>query len=694
MSSQRQSSQTSAPTTPTKSAAAAKWRQKDILTTPRTAKTLAMQKTLVNGPNYTAPQNFDDETHFNEQSMLMGKTIQVGNSYFTYGKNMAEYKDSTLLYRSGNRTALLDRLDTDGYILIRGAVKYETAAKGREKMIDHLHKKGAFDLKKGTKSQAFIKDMTEDGWTVDAETGGFVNNRESDEAIDGWREIGWCDEVRNVYNGPDLHAVYRFLWGKPRTTAEDGYVALSQNTWLRAKGKGETTSEHADYYYFKENTTTFQENRHPYTENAAEMWNEENPLDGVAEKDVIECDLCCRKLDATKQLPKATGWDKSVKGEWHCHDCASQFTPFYTCWISLGEYLDDNSTLAMMPKTQGLQEFDKPLKTNLLPEDYNDLVKQKWGWLRTNFGLGDIVIFNWKTVHGASKNTMEQFRFSFDTRVSASWFRPKALFGDNYKIKYDYPQVAESNQPKEVSLDKKYSGAVESIEFCPKIENTQCPTQLSLKFIQEQAAAQKSGIERRRRIGTMASKPKVMGMGAKKGMDACDQSEDDDDDEDEEEENQDKNKKPAPKTRKTAQTSSQQQDVLDSDTEQQNASRARAARITARGKKNGNLGADGVGRWGNDDDDDGNASQSSQPSTPSRRQQRILRERTAVELDPEDKFGLESVMEEDSPSTNINNDEDDAHKKARVRKAAQQEVLDSDNEDGMVTAKLVKKVRK
>jgi hypothetical protein len=389
-----QSGKTTPQTTPTKRVA---YRQKEILTTPRSSKQAQIAKTLYTGPNYVKPLNFEDDTEFSEPTGLVGKTIQVGNSFFTYGKNMAEYKDSTTLYRSGQRQELLKRLDADGYILIRGAVQYDTALTGRNKLVNHLAKKDAIDTKKGTLSEAFIKNVGDDGWTVDAETGGFVNNRETDEAIDGWREIGWCPEVRNVYNGEDIHAVYRFLWGKPRTKSQDGYVALSQNTWLRAKGKGEVTSEHADYYYFKQNTTTFQENRHPYVENAAELWNEENPIpDGVGKSDIVECDICLRQFIGSQQIPKATAWDKDVKGEWHCHDCASGYSPFYTCWISLGEYKDENSTLCMMPKTQNLKQFDRPLRTDLLPEDYNDLVKSKWGWLRTNFGLGDIVIFNWK----------------------------------------------------------------------------------------------------------------------------------------------------------------------------------------------------------------------------------------------------------------------------------------------------------
>eukprot|EP00461_Guttulinopsis_vulgaris_P004750 UN04752 len=224
--------QTSQPTTPTK-----RFTQKEILTTPKAAGRAKVVKGLVGTDSFVQPPNFDNDTHFDTKSPLMGSTIQVGNSFFTYGKNMAEYKDATELYRKKDRQGLLNLLETDGYILIRGAINKERAQKCRDTMIQHLAKKNAIDTTKGSLSDAYINNTELDGWTVDAETGGFVNNRESDSAVAGWKKIGWCKEVRDVYAGDDLHAVYRFLWGQERTEQEDGYVALTHNTWLRAKSK-------------------------------------------------------------------------------------------------------------------------------------------------------------------------------------------------------------------------------------------------------------------------------------------------------------------------------------------------------------------------------------------------------------------------------------------------------------------------
>lgn len=379
------------------------------------------------------PPNLDSVLTFKD-SKLARKQIQVGNAQFEYGHNIGEMVDSTQLYRSGDREGLRQRLNSDGYIFLRGAINYNTAKRGREYMLNVLQGKGAF-IPDTPMEEARIRDVKDPGWTIDAETGGFVSDREPDSAIEGWKAVGWSDEMRSVYAGPDLQAVYKFLWGQERTEYEDGYNMLSEVTWLRAKGKGEVTAEHADYYYFKQNTDIFQTNKHPQISRDASVFNEENPVDFPV-NDRITCDLCEKIFQKSVQVPSLKRFNKRDHGEWHCTDCARQDFPIYTCWMSLGEYNSTNSSLCVMPKSHCLTEFQNPLKGDLLPQDYNNLLKSKWGWQRGEIGLGDIIIFNVKTVHGASKNLSNSYRLSIDTRVSAHWFRPRSLYGPDYKVEY------------------------------------------------------------------------------------------------------------------------------------------------------------------------------------------------------------------------------------------------------------------
>jgi len=402
---------------------------------------LAALKSKKNRGKFVTPPNMES-VEVLADSPFHKQMIQVGNCMLEYGKMIGEMRDSTDLWKAKDSEGLRKRLEEDGFLFVKGVIPYERAQKCRMKLLEHLASKDAFE--DGTPIEdAIIKNPKEGGWTVDAESGGFVFNREPDSAIRGWREIGWSDEVRSVYAGDDLRNFYRLLFGPERTNTTDGFKMLSEVTWLRAKGKGEVTAEHTDYYYFKENTSVYKDNRHPYVagysaeEKKAYAENSAKDDDGVH----IRCDLCARVFERAKVTPKLPAdWCKEQNGEWHCEDCARQPFPFYTCWISLGNYQSGNSSLCVMPKSQCLTEFHNPLKGNQLPHDFTTLVKNKWGWYRAEITIGDIIIFNVKTVHAASKNISPSFRLSIDTRVSSNWFRPQCLYGSGEAAKRLAPE--------------------------------------------------------------------------------------------------------------------------------------------------------------------------------------------------------------------------------------------------------------
>lgn len=101
------------------------------------------------------------------------KLIQVGNSQFLYGRQIGEMTDSTHLYLSGDKEGLRRQLDKEGFIFVRGVIDKTKATKCRMALLNHLAAKNAFEP--GTPiNDAIIRDPKQSGWTVDAETGGYV----------------------------------------------------------------------------------------------------------------------------------------------------------------------------------------------------------------------------------------------------------------------------------------------------------------------------------------------------------------------------------------------------------------------------------------------------------------------------------------------------------------------------------------
>ena len=73
-----------------------------------------------------------------------GSTIIVGSRKLIAGKTIIDMTDSTNLYHSttASRQTLLDRLETDGYILIRGALPSPVLASARSAMLAHIAELG------------------------------------------------------------------------------------------------------------------------------------------------------------------------------------------------------------------------------------------------------------------------------------------------------------------------------------------------------------------------------------------------------------------------------------------------------------------------------------------------------------------------------------------------------------------------
>ena len=74
---------------------------------------------------------------------VRGPKIQVGNHTFTYGKGLNEIDDSTDLWVNGDFKTLRYKLETDGYIFVRGVIPQNIAIKARNMMLTQAKNDGS-----------------------------------------------------------------------------------------------------------------------------------------------------------------------------------------------------------------------------------------------------------------------------------------------------------------------------------------------------------------------------------------------------------------------------------------------------------------------------------------------------------------------------------------------------------------------
>lgn len=267
---------------------------------------------------------------------------------------------------------------------------------------------------------------------------------EGEAETESWRELGTCPEFTQVYAGQAIQTFYNQLFTSipmPREGDEDPTLILPTSTpasssaigkedfvtkfpdctWLRIRGRGDVTVEHTDYYYFKQETTIF-----------SDHWPSPSSSTDYSQSPFIcqECKTCppsdeilscslCHCLTHKSCLPPSHTPPKSLRGEWHCNECANAPFDYWTCWIALGDVGLEDGRLAILPRThRTLSGYSSNrASTRRLPDDYKRDEKRDV-WLSENLKAGDLILFNIKTVHAASENSSERFRISCDTRLT------------------------------------------------------------------------------------------------------------------------------------------------------------------------------------------------------------------------------------------------------------------------------------
>jgi hypothetical protein len=216
--------------------------------------------------------------------------LRIGNTKLKWGTRLYHMTDSSAAYANNDTATLRARLAVEGYLLVRGAVATDTALKARKALLHHLAGKQAVDTTTDGDANDAGGNVDDDeasaaaaarvlrgrmntqcegfpaGWCVDAQSGGLTDTRETAVSYDAWRSVGRSTAVTDVYNGDDIHRLWSTLFhddgdgsggsSSSSSSSRTRFLARPDCTWLRMKGRRESTVEHADYYYFKHSTRT------------------------------------------------------------------------------------------------------------------------------------------------------------------------------------------------------------------------------------------------------------------------------------------------------------------------------------------------------------------------------------------------------------------------------------------------------
>ncbi len=155
---------------------------------------------------------------------LAGTELEMGGLYL---QEMRESNDLT-----GQPERLRERLDGDGYLLIRGVQSRDLVLEARREILEVIREAGA--LESGTPV---------DDATMSSQIG-------ADEQIPGMLELastlGRSGAVKRVSESPEIMDFFESFLGGP--------VATFDYKWLRIVGSGRSTSVHYDIVYMGEGT--------------------------------------------------------------------------------------------------------------------------------------------------------------------------------------------------------------------------------------------------------------------------------------------------------------------------------------------------------------------------------------------------------------------------------------------------------
>ena len=199
------------------------------------------------------------------------------------------------------------------------------------------------------------------------------------------------------------------------------------------------TERHARCLLCSDTTTTTIPSEHVRTEDTATNADAKNddpddPPPAEDEDDLLLCDICeCAFHNHC--LPNPLVQLPDVNSEWHCPLCANQtHLGAYTVWIPLQEIPSpEQGVLCMLPGSHRFVGYDDALAREwAVPlQFFNEAasgpktLEQRVWHVPPPLALGDALMFNIKTVHGATRNRTDEPRYSLDVRFADGLIHPR-----------------------------------------------------------------------------------------------------------------------------------------------------------------------------------------------------------------------------------------------------------------------------
>ena len=134
---------------------------------------------------------------------------------------------------------------------------------------------------------------------------------------------------------------------------------------------------------------------------------------------------------------------------------------YWTCWTALGDIRGLDGRLALIPSSHRLGGYEDAVREDLLPRGYSKHFEQASVWhTPTNIDMGDIILFNIKTIHAATRNGGEKFRLSLDTRITTC--KGHKYLTDSGIKSLEAPAASNATTKKKATTDKQTPVSSES----------------------------------------------------------------------------------------------------------------------------------------------------------------------------------------------------------------------------------------
>lgn len=189
----------------------------------------------------------------------------------------------------------------------------------------------------------------------------------------------------------------RFLPDKAR--------AESDETYLRRKARTAHTGLHADYFHYRRESLLME----GLPDAGGDACSTCNVDDGM---EMLLCERCGCGVHPLCVFPRVA---VMPEGHWFCAACERQPFEYFTVWVPLHELVEkQHSILSVVPGSHRLRDWNHRLSEDTRCPGDIDPARLCSGPLP----LGTAIVFNVKTVHGATRGREARTSLDFRVRVT------------------------------------------------------------------------------------------------------------------------------------------------------------------------------------------------------------------------------------------------------------------------------------